>query len=65
MKILKRFRGVQDSPEDLAQDERLRQAEAELAELQSRGDRAVSYLEGRRQRNHWSEGIEKMIRGEA
>lgn len=64
MNILRRFRGVQDNPEDSAQDERLRQAEAELADLQSRGERAVSYLVGRRQRNHWSEGIEKMIKGE-
>ena len=44
---------------------RLASAEAELSELEARERQAVTYLSSRRTRNHWGEGIEKMIRGEA
>lgn len=42
---------------------RLEQAEAEVAELVARSERAVGYLVPRRGRNHWRETITEMIQG--
>lgn len=62
--LLRRWKNA-DSEEEREKEQRLRQAEIELIELEDRSARAVGYLSARRVRNHWGEGIEKMIRGEA
>ena len=54
-----------DQEAEREKEARLASAEAELIELEKREHHAVTYLSARRARNHWGEGIEKMIRGEA
>lgn len=45
-------------------ERRLAQAEAEVRDLVARGEKAVQFLSERDKRNHWSESIQKMIRGD-
>lgn len=61
--LLRRKRA--DQEDEREKEARLASAEAELSELEKRERLAVTYLSSRRVRNHWGEGIEKMIRGEA
>lgn len=68
MKTLSRiFREFRHGP-DKGEDEkmaRLEKAEAEMQALLLRADIAIEFLDGRRNRNHWRESIEKMIGGVA
>lgn len=42
---------------------RLEAAEREMLDLQRRADKAMTYLNDRAIRNHWSESINVLIRG--
>ena len=42
---------------------RLEAAEAEVADLRARAERAIKTLEDRRKRNHWRESIQEMLGG--
>lgn len=64
MRILKKFRG-EDDPAEREKIRRLEAAEEELSALLAREKQSLSYLARRSRRNHWREGIEQMIRGEA
>lgn len=44
---------------------RLENAERDVADLVSRADRAITFLDARHHRNHWRESIEQMIQGRA
>lgn len=52
-----------DSPTEREKITRLEQAEAEVADLVARSERAIGYLTPRRGRNHWRESITEMIQG--
>lgn len=45
-------------------ERRLARAETEVRDLVERGNRAVQFLSERDKRNHWSESVGKMIRGD-
>jgi hypothetical protein len=42
-------------------DAQLAQAEADLADLTARGEKAMRTLDTRQERNHWREAVEQMI----
>jgi len=49
--------------DERAKMERLEKAETELMSLKVRAARAIQLLDARRNRNHWRESVEQMIRG--
>lgn len=58
--VSSRTRQDEEDREKMASLER---AEAELADLKDRSQRAISTLNNRHLRNHWQESIADMIRG--